>query len=76
LNHLLFPTPGHVVDEGAVDVGVADADGIEKRFEVGDEILRVRQLLRHNFVTAGVAEHTEPARAPHRFSFSTSHPLC
>jgi len=54
---LSLPTPGHVVDEGAINVGAADADRIEKRFEVGDEILLIRKLFTHNLGITGLAEH-------------------
>ena len=67
----LFAAAGHVVDERAIDVGAADADRIEKRFEVGDEILLIRKLFTHNLGITGLAEHHQASRNSYCFSPGT-----
>jgi hypothetical protein len=62
---------GHVVDEGAIDVGAAEADRIEERFEVGDEILLIRKLFTHNLGITGLAEHHQASRNSYCFSPGT-----
>ena len=57
----LFPAAGHVVDEGSIDIGAADADRIEERFKVGDEIFLVGQFLGHHLIMAGITQHDESA---------------
>ena len=49
----LFTTPCHIVDERAIDVGAAAADGVAERIRVGDEILFVRELVRNDLGIAG-----------------------
>lgn len=68
----LFPAAGHVVDEGAVDIGAADADRIEERFEIGDEVFLVRKFFIHDLGVTGLAQHHQASRDPDRFSPSTS----
>jgi hypothetical protein len=68
----LFPAAGHVVDEGAVDISAADADRIEERFEIGDEILLIRKLFIYDLGVTGLAQHHQASRDPDRFSPSTS----
>lgn len=53
----LFPAAGHVVDQGAIDVGAADADGIEERVCICYKILLVRELVRNDLSITDVAEH-------------------
>jgi hypothetical protein len=56
-HHSLFPTPGHVIDEGAVDIGASATDGIEKRVRVCDKILFVGQLVRDDLGVTDLAKH-------------------
>lgn len=67
----LFAAAGHVVDEGAIDVGAADADRIEERFEVGDKVFLIRKLFTDNLGITGLAQHHQPSRDRDRFSAST-----
>lgn len=67
----LFPTAGHVVDEGAIDVGAADADRIEERFEVGDKVFLIRKLFTDNLGVTGFAQHHQSSRHSNRFSAGT-----
>ena len=53
----LFPTPCHVVDEGAVDIGASATDGIEQRVRICDKILFIRELIRNHLGVTDVAEH-------------------
>jgi hypothetical protein len=69
---MLFPAAGHVVDEGAIDVGAADADCIEECFGIGDEVLRIRKLFIHDLGITGLAQHHQASRHPNRFPPSTS----
>ncbi len=69
---MLLATAGHVVDEGAVDVGTADADCIEECFGIGDEVLRIRKLFIQDLGVTGFAQHHQASRDPDRFSPSTS----
>ncbi len=64
----LLSAAGHVVDEGAIDVGAADADRIKERFKVSHEILLIRKLFTHNLGITGLAEHHQASRNPYRFS--------
>ena len=48
---------GHVVNEGAIDVGAADTDGIEERVCICHKILLVGELIRNDLGIANVAEH-------------------
>lgn len=57
----LFPTPRHIIDEGAVDIGASATDGIEERVRVCNEILFVGQLVRDDLGVTDVAEHHQAA---------------
>jgi hypothetical protein len=70
LQHSL-PAAGHVVDEGTIDVGAADADRIKERFKVSDEILLIRKLFTHNLGITGLAEHHQASRNSYCFSPGT-----
>ena len=65
-----LPTPSHVVDEGAIDIGAAATDGVEERVRVCDKILFVRELVGNDLRIADVAEHHQAARHPNSFSSS------
>ena len=51
----LFPAAGHVVDEGSIDIGAADADQIEEVLVVGNEVFGVHEFFVHDHGMAGVA---------------------
>jgi hypothetical protein len=53
----LLPTPGHIIDEGTVDIGASATDGIEERVCICDKILFVRELVRNDLGIADVTEH-------------------
>ena len=55
----LFRATQHVVDQGPVDVGAAQADGIEQGFMIGDKISRVRQLFGIDLIVTDLTEHHE-----------------
>lgn len=61
-------TAGHVVDEGAVDVGAAGTDPIQQRFKVSHEVLSVRKFFVDDVSITGVAQHHQASRNPYRFS--------
>jgi len=67
----LLPTPRHVVDEGAIDVGATATDRIEERVGVCDKILLVGELVRDDLGIADVAEHHQAARYADSFSSCT-----
>ena len=67
----LFPTPCHIVDEGAVDIGASATDGIEQRVRVCDKILFIRELVRNDLDVADVTNHYQPARYADCFSTCT-----
>ena len=52
----------HVVDQGSIDVGATEADGIEKGIGIRNKILLVGEFIGHDLGVAGVAEHHQPAR--------------
>ena len=53
----LFAAPGHVVDEGAVDVGAAHADQVKEFLVIGDKVLCIHEVFVDDQGMAGVAEH-------------------
>lgn len=67
----LFAAAGHVVDEGAVDVGAPATDRIEERICVRHKVLLVGQFLRYNLGIADFAEHHQAARHSYGFSSCT-----
>lgn len=67
----LFRTPEHIVDEGAIDIGAAEADGLEEEFVIGDKIAVVHQFVGQDVFMAGVAEHHQSPRDRHGFSSGT-----
>lgn len=69
---MLLAASGHVVDEGAVDVGAADADCIEECFGIRDEVFLVRKIFIHDLGITGLAQHHQPSRNSYCFSPSTS----
>ena len=58
---MLFSAAGHVVDEGAIDVGAAATDRIEESLRVRHKVLRVGQFLRYDLGVADLAEHHQAA---------------
>lgn len=68
---LLLAAARHVVDEGAIDVGAADADRIEERFEVGDEVFLIRKLFTDDLGITGLTQHHQAPRHSDRFSAGT-----
>ena len=67
----LFPTPCHVVDEWAIDIGAPATDGIEECVRVCDEILFVGELIRDDLGVTDVAEHHQATRHADCFSSCT-----
>lgn len=59
---------GHVVDEGAIDVGAAGADPIQQGFEVGHEVLPVGKFFIDDLSITGIAQHHQASRNPYGFS--------
>lgn len=66
-----LPAAGHVVDEGAIDVGAADTDGIEECVRICHKILLVGELVRNDLGIANVAEHHQATRYSDSFSSRT-----
>ena len=65
---LSLPAAGHVVDEGAVDIGATATDGIEQRVRICDKILFIGELVRNDLGVTDVAEHHQATRHADRFS--------
>lgn len=64
----LLAAAGHVVDEGAIDVGAAGTDPIQQSIEVGYEVLPVRKFFVDDLSITGIAQHHQASRNPYRFS--------
>ncbi len=62
---------GHVVDEGAIDIGASATNGIEEGVCVCDKILFVREFICYDLGIADVAEHHQPTRHSDSFSSCT-----
>ena len=64
----------HVVDEGTIDVGATEADGIEEGIRIRDKVLLVGEFISNDLGVAGIAQHHQPTGYAYRFSpRATSH---
>ena len=52
----------HVIDQRAIDVGAAEADGIEQGCVVRNKVPGVGELVSVHLVVTGLTQHHEPAR--------------
>jgi hypothetical protein len=61
-------TTSHVVDQGSIDVGATEADGIEEGIGVSYKILLVSEFIGHDLGITSIAEHHQPTRYTYCFS--------
>ena len=68
----LFAATRHVVDQGPINIGATEADGIEEEIGVCYKVLLVGEFIGDDLAVAGLAEHHQPPR--HAYGFSSRAP--